>query len=169
MQRGIAAALVTLGTACLAPAARADVSLGVLTCTLDEGSVASAAPSSRQGARDHERDALCTFQAKGGAEETYVGKFQGVSPSPGRNRALMWVVRSAADVPARPGLLAQRYAADPTKPADPSSPIIGEVHPEIALQTMADALPSAASASENPPPKGFVVIGVELALTASAC
>jgi hypothetical protein len=163
MRRAMAAAGVALGMVWLAAQAGADATLGVLTCTLAAGNSASGAPPSSQ-----RRDALCTFQARSGVQETYAARFRGLTPSPGRDKALMWVVKGAADGTAPPGLLAQSYTADPTKPADQNSPIVGEARPEIELQTMADAAEGSASVSEKPPPHGFVVIGVELTLTASS-
>jgi Protein of unknown function (DUF992) len=145
--------------------ASADVALGVLTCTLAEGE--AAAPGDAPVA-SQKRDALCTFMAKSGVEETYIGKFQGVTTTPSHNKALMWVVKSASGSAAHPGLLQQTYTADPAKPADHKSPIIGEVNADIQLQTMADENEGNASVSEKPPPRGFVVIGVELKLTSSA-
>jgi hypothetical protein len=165
MRRGLIAAVVALQACCLGSAsAGADITLGVLTCTLAE----SGTPAGDAAVANQRRDALCTFKAKGGMEETYAGRFQGVNPSPGRNKALMWVVKGASPGTAQPGMLAQSYAADPAKPSDQKAPIIGEVHPDIQLYTMADEAEGSASLSEKPPPKGFVVIGVELTLTASA-
>jgi hypothetical protein len=162
--RGLVAAVVVLGAWCLGPArAGADVTLGVLTCTLAE----SGTPAGDAAAASQKRDALCTFKAKGGVEETYAGKFHGVNPSPGRNKAMIWVVKGAS-AGAHPGMLAQTYAADPGKPSDQKTPIIGEAHPDIQLHTMADEAEGSASLSEKPPPKGFIVIGVQLTLTASA-
>ncbi len=163
--RGLIAAVVAFVVGCLGPAhAGADVTLGVLTCTLAE----SGSPAGDAAAASQKRDALCTFKAKGGMEETYAGKFQGVSPSPGRNKALMWVVKGASAGSTQPGMLAQTYAADPGKPSDQKAPIIGEAHPDIQLHTMADEAEGSASLSEKPPPKGFIVIGLQLTLTASA-
>jgi len=167
MQRGLVAAVVAVavGACCLGSAtAGADITLGVLTCTLAE----SGTPAGDAAAANQKRDALCTFKAKSGVEETYAGRFHGVSPSPGRNKALIWIVKGASTGTVEPGMLAQTYAADPAKPSDQKTPIIGEAHPDIQLHTMADEAEGSASLSEKPPPKGFVVIGVELTLTASA-
>ena len=161
MQRCLAAiAASTLSV--LAPTARADVEIGVLTCTLAASDPAADAPLTNQ------RDALCTFQAKGGAEETYIGKFEGVGTSTDRHSAYMWIVKSASLERAQPGLLEQSYATDRAKPVDEKSPIIGEGNNDIRLLTMADEREGSASASEKTPPKGFVVIGVELKLKSTS-
>jgi hypothetical protein len=167
MQRRLTVLVVAvLWAFCLgAGTASADVALGVLTCTIAEGEAAAA---SETAVASQKRDALCTFKAKSGVEETYIGKLQGVSTTPSRNKALMWVVRSASGSAAHPGLLQQSYATDPAKPADQKSPIVGELNADIQLQTMADENEGSASVSEKPPPRGFVVIGLELKLTSSA-
>jgi Protein of unknown function (DUF992) len=161
MQRCLAAvAASTLSV--LAPTARADVEIGVLTCTLAASDPAADAPLTNQ------RDALCTFQAKSGAEETYIGRFEGVGTSTDRNSAYMWIVKSASLERTQPGLLEQSYATDRAKPVDEKSPIIGEGNSDIRLLTMADEREGSASASEKTPPKGFVVIGVELKLKSTS-
>ena len=136
--------------------------IGVLTCTLAAGDPAADAPLTNQ------RDALCTFQAKSGAEETYIGRFEGVGTSTDRNSAYMWIVKSASLERTQPGLLEQTYATDRAKPVDEKSPIVGEGNSDIRLLTMADEREGSASASEKTPPKGFVVIGVELKLKSTS-
>jgi hypothetical protein len=165
MARRLAGLVVLWAFLLGAGTASADVALGFLTCTLAEGE--AAAPGDAIIA-SQKRDALCTFKAKSGLEETYIGKFQGVSTTPAHNKALMWVVKSASGSAAYPGLLQQTYTADPAKPADQKTPIIGEVNADIQLQTMADENEGSASVSEKAPPRGFVVIGLELKLTSSA-
>jgi hypothetical protein len=147
----------------LASTARADVEIGVLTCTL-----AASDPAADTPLINLRRDALCTFQAKSGAEETYIGRFEGVGTSSDRNSAFMWIVRSASLERTQPGLLEQTYATDRAKPVDEKSPIIGEANSDIRLLTMADEREGSASASEKAPPKGFVVIGVELKLKSTS-
>jgi hypothetical protein len=146
------------------PMARAEIAIGVLTCTLAEAEPAATS----EVVASQRREALCTFKAKSGVEETYAGRFQGVSALPGRNKALIWVVKSASGSAAHPGILEQSYTADPAKPADQKTPIIGEVNTDIQLQTMADENEGSATVSERSPPRGFVVIGLELKLTSSA-
>jgi hypothetical protein len=165
MMRGCLAAVAASALSVLAPTARADVELGVLTCTLGASDPATAdAPLANQ-----KRDAVCTFQSKSGAEETYIGIFEGVvGTASDRNPARMWIVRSASGGRAHPGLLEQSYAADRGKPVDEKSPIISEVNGDIRLQTMADEHAGSVSAGEKAPPKGFVVIGVELKLKSTA-
>jgi len=145
--------------------ARADEEVGVLTCTLAE---AGSAPASDIPTAGQTRDALCTFKAKGGAEETYAGKVQGVSISPEHKGALIWVVKSTSGAAAEPGLLQQTYASDPAKPADQKPPMIGEANSDIILHSMADKLEGSASASQKAAPAGFVILGVELRLTATS-
>jgi Protein of unknown function (DUF992) len=161
MQRCLAAVAAS-ALSVLAPTARADVEIGVLTCTLAASDPAADAPLTNQ------RDALCTFQAKSGAEETYIGRFEGVGTSTDRNSAYMWIVKSASLERTQPGLLEQSYATDRAKPVDEKSPIIGEGNSDIRLLTMADEREGSASASEKTPPKGFVVIGVELKLKSTS-
>jgi hypothetical protein len=161
MQRCLAAVAAS-ALSVLAPTARADVEIGVLTCTLAASDPAADAPLTNQ------RDALCTFQAKSGAEETYIGKFEGVGTSTNRNSAFMWIVKSASLERTQPGLLEQSYATDRAKPVDEKSPIVGEGNGDIRLLTMADEREGSASASEKTPPKGFVVIGVELKLKSTS-
>ena len=167
MQRHLAQVVVAVLWACWlgAGAARADAAIGVLTCTLAEAEAAAPSDAPIVGQK---RDALCTFKAKSGLEETYAAKFQGVSALPGRNKALMWVVKSVSGSVTHPGMLQQSYAADPAKPTDQKTPIIGEANADIQLQTMADESEGSASLSEKPPPTGFVVLGLELRLTSSA-
>lgn len=163
--RSCLAAVAASALSVLAPTARADVELGVLTCTL--GASDPAAPDAPLA--NQKRDAVCTFQAKSGAEETYIGIFEGVvGTASDRNPARMWIVRSASVGRAPPGLLEQTYAADRGKPIDDTSPIIGEVNSDIRLQTMADEHAGSVGAGEKAPPKGFVVIGVELKLKSTA-
>jgi hypothetical protein len=162
MRRCLAAAVAS-ALSVLAPTARAEVEIGVLTCTLAAGDPAAETPLTNQ-----RRDALCTFQTRGGAEETYIGKFEGIGTASDRDGALMWIVKSASQERTQPGLLEQNYATDRAKPVDEKSPIIGEENSDIRLMTMADEREGSASASERTPPKGFVVIGVELRLKSTS-
>jgi hypothetical protein len=166
MRRGLAAvaASALLAVLVLAETARADVEIGVLTCTLAAGDP----PAADIPLANQRRDAVCTFKTKSGAEETYVGKFEGVSTTSERKRALMWIVKSTSARKAQPGLLEQTYAADRGRPVDQNSPIIGEAKSDIRLLTMADQQEGSASASEKLPPKGFVIIGVELKLKSTS-
>jgi hypothetical protein len=161
MQRCLAAVAAS-ALSVLAPTARADVEIGVLTCTLAASDPTADAPLTNQ------RDALCTFQAKSGAEETYIGRFEGVGTATDRNSAFMWIVKSASLERTQPGLLEQSYATDRAKPVDEKSPIVGEGNSDIRLLTMADEREGSASAGEKTPPKGFVVIGVALKLKSTS-
>jgi len=155
--------LVTFGLA--GPAAADKVDIGVLTCTMAEG---GDAPAANATAAASERDIVCAFQLKNGGEETYVGRVQGVSLSGDGRAALLWTVTGVAATPTGPGLLQQSYAADPAAPRDQTPALIGEVNSDIILQSMADTKEGNTSQSEKPPPTGFVVIGVELKLKATA-
>jgi len=157
------AAVAASALSVLGPTARADVEIGVLTCTL-----AASDPAADTQLTNQSRDALCTFQANSGAEETYTGKFEGVGASSDRNGAFIWIVKSATVERTQPGLLEQTYATDRAKPVDEKSPIVGEANSDIRLLTMADEREGSASASEKTPPKGFVIIGVELKLKSTS-
>jgi uncharacterized protein DUF992 len=161
----LAAVMVTTCWACSANAEKADVEIGMLTCTLGEP---GEAPTSDASSAGQMRDAHCTFKPKNGAEETYAGKVQGVSISADQKGALIWVVKSASGAPVEPGLLQQTYAIDPTKPADQKPPMLGEANSDIALHSMADKSEGSASASEKPEPTGFVILSIELKLKSTS-
>jgi hypothetical protein len=161
----VVAVALTTCWAFSAVAEQVDVEIGVLTCTLGEH---GEAPASNAPSGGQTRDALCTFKAKSGPEETYAGRFQGVSISTDQNGALIWRVKSASGAAVEPGLLQQSYASDPTKPADQMPPLIGEANSDIALHSMADKSEGSASATEKPAPTGFVILGVELKLKSTS-
>jgi hypothetical protein len=108
-QTSLAALILTLAWACSAIADKADVEIGMLTCTLgDPGEV----PTGDASFGRQSRDALCIFKLKNGTEETYAGKVQGVSISVEQKGALIWVVKSVAGAAVGPGLLEQTYGRD---------------------------------------------------------
>jgi uncharacterized protein DUF992 len=150
--------------ACLAAAEQAELEIGVVTCTLAD----IGGPSTNAQAAGQMRDALCTFKPKGGAEETYTGKVQGVSISADQKGALIWLVKSASGAAIAPGLLQQTYATDPKTPADQKPRLIGEANSDIALHSMADKSEGSASATEKPAPTGFVILSVELKLKSTS-
>jgi Protein of unknown function (DUF992) len=165
MWRPILTALATASWACAAVADPADVDIGSLTCTL--GELGEALPGD-SGAAGQTRDAICTFTANGGADETYAGKVQGVSISTDEKGALIWKVKSTSGAAIGPGLLEQRFATDAQKSVDQSPPLIGEVNADIALHSMADKSEGSASATEKAQPTGFVILSVELKLKATS-
>jgi hypothetical protein len=76
------------------------------------------------GAEVRERDILCGFRLKSGAE-TYSGKLRSVGVSGGYRRTLLWLVKAPPTVLPLPlplGPLRQSYVADATAPADESPP-----------------------------------------------
>jgi uncharacterized protein DUF992 len=161
----LAAVMVTTCWAFSANAQKADVEIGMLTCTLGQpGEV----PTNEASSAGQMRDAFCTFKPKSGADETYAAKVQGVSISADQKGALIWVVKSASGGAAEPGLLQQTYAIDPTKPADQNPPMIGEANSDIVLHSMADNSEGSASTTEKPAPTGFVILSVELKLKSTS-
>jgi hypothetical protein len=161
----LATVVITTCGALSAVAEQADVEIGVLICTLGElGEV----PASTALSVGQTREALCTFKPESGPEETYAGRFQGVSISKGQNGVLIWRVKSASGAVAEPGLLKQSYANDPTKPADQMPPLIGEANSDIVLHSMADKSEGSASATEKPSPAGFVILSVDLELKSAS-
>jgi hypothetical protein len=154
-------------TTCWAWSALADdayTEVGVLMCTLGEPgqSAASETPSA-----ERTREALCTFMATNGEEETYAGSAEGISISTDRRGTLIWVVRAASGV-AEPGALQQIFAADSKTPADQKSPLIGEKNSSVVLHSMADETEGSASAPEKPTPTGFVILKLELTLKSAS-
>ena len=149
-----------------AVAQKVDVEIGVLTCTLEEPSKApnTAAPS----VDSQVREAICTFKPKSGAEETYAGIVQGVSLSPDKTKAVIWTVKADTVMPSVPGLLQQNYAPDRATPADQLPPMIGETNSRIILQSMTDTREDSASATQKPPPAGYVIIGLQLKLKSTS-
>jgi uncharacterized protein DUF992 len=147
-------------------AQKADVEIGVLTCALEEPSKvpSTAAPS----VENQVRDAICTFKPKSGAEETYAGIVQGVSLSPDKTTAVLWVVKADTVMPSAPGLLQQNYAPDSSTPADQLPPLVGETNSRIILQTMADKSEGSASATQKSPPTGYVIVGLQLKLKSTS-
>jgi hypothetical protein len=156
----LALACSTAGLAAMAQ--RADVEIGTLTCTLAEAGDAPA--SEAAAAAGQTRDAVCSFRPRTGGEEIYAGLMQGVSLSPDRKGAVIWLVKGAPGVSLSVGLLEQTFAADPKTASDTTGPMIGEANADIALHSMADKAEGSASAAEKPRPTGFVITGVELKL-----
>jgi hypothetical protein len=111
---------------------------------------------------------MCSYQLKNGAEESYVGRVQGITLSGDGRAALLWTVTGVAATFMAPGLLQQDYEADPAAPKDQTPALIGEVNSDIVLQSMADTKEGNASQSEKPPTAGFVVLRLELKLKATA-
>ena len=138
--------------------------VGVLMCVLGEPGQAGA---SEVPTAERMREALCTFLAKTGEEETYAGNAQGVSVSTDRRGTLIWVVRAASGV-ADPGVLQQVFAVDTKKPADQKSPLIGERNSDVVLHSMLDESEGSASAAEKPAPTGFVILKLELTLKSAS-
>jgi hypothetical protein len=139
----------------------ADIELGVLTCTLAEPTDAPASDLPGRQARD----AFCSFRPAKGAEETYIGRMQGVSLSPDQKGAVIWRV-TGVGVPVKSmaaGFLEQAYAADAKVPSDQMAPMIGEDNASIVLHSMADRAEGSASAA-RPLPTGFVITSLELKL-----
>lgn len=150
--------------ACSPLAENAYTEVGVLMCVLGEPgqSAASETPTA-----ERTREALCTFRATNGEEETYAGNAQGVSISTDRRATLIWVVRAASGV-ADPGALQQIFATDTKKPADQKSPLIGEKNSNVMLHSMADETEGSASGPERPTPTGFVILKLELMLKSAS-
>jgi hypothetical protein len=138
--------------------------VGVLSCELGEP---GQAPASDTPSAERTREALCTFRAANGEEETYAGNAQGVSISTDRRGTLIWVVRAASGV-AEPGALQQVFATDTKKPADQKSPLIGERNSDVVLHSMLDETEGSASATEKPTPTGFVILKLELTLKSAS-
>jgi hypothetical protein len=138
--------------------------VGVLMCVLGEPGQAAA---SDVASAERTREALCTFKARNGEEETYTGSAQGVSISADRRTTLIWVVRAASGV-AEPGALQQVFATDTKKPADQKAPLIGERNSDVVLHSMLDETEGSASSTEKPTPTGFVILKLELALKSAS-
>ena len=149
---------------CTAPAENAYTEVGVLMCVLGEpGQAAASEVPSTEGTRE----ALCSFKATNGEEETYAGSAQGISISTDRRGTLIWVVRTASGA-AEPGALQQIFAADSKTPADQKSPLIGEKNSSVVLHSMADETEGSASAPEKATPTGFVILKLELTLKSAS-
>jgi Protein of unknown function (DUF992) len=161
------AALMAMGCAWNTAAAqyKMAIEVGVLTCSVFESGRAEAGA----GVEVQERDILCSFRLKNGAEETYTGKLQGVGVSGEYKGTLLWLVRAPPTVlPSPPGLLQQSYAADAKAPADEIPALIGEVNSDIVLQSMADKDEESTDAPEKSKPGDFIVLGVRLNLRSAS-
>lgn len=156
---------VTTCWPCSVIAAKADVEIGVLTCTLGEPGEALPSTASLTG---QTRNAFCTFKPKSGADETYAGKIQGVSISQNHRGALIWVVRHASRTAVEPGLLQQSYTSDRNTPTDQEPPMMGEANADIALHTMADKSQGSASTTGKATLNGYVILSLELKLKSSS-
>ena len=157
------AALMAVGCAWNTAAAqqKMTIEVGVLTCSLFE----SGRAETGAGVEVQERDILCSFRLKSGAEETYTGKLRGVGVSGKYKRTLLWLVKAPPPVmPSPPGLLQQNYAADAKAPADEIPALIGEANSDIVLQSMSDKDEESTGLPERSKPGDFVVLGVGLKL-----
>jgi len=141
---------------------RADIEIGVLTCTLDPPGTTGPTVESQL------RDAVCVFKPKSGTEESYGGQLQGVSLSPDKTTTVIWIVKADTVMPSVPGLLQQSYALDPATPADHLGPLVGETNSRIILQSMTDKREGSASAAQKPPPTGYVITGLQLKLKSAS-
>jgi hypothetical protein len=156
----VAVAVMTCWS-CSTVAERADVEIGVLTCTLGEP---TPVPPSTTLSTQRTRDALCTFTPRTGAHEIYAGKVEGVSISQDQRGALIWVVKQATGAAVEPGLLQQSYASDRNTPADQEPPLTGEINSAIALYSMADKSEGSAGTKGKVALRGYVIINLELTL-----
>ena len=164
MRRDLLAAVVVLsGFPCAAAPEKPFVEIGVLSCTLGEVN----SPSSVVAARPT-REALCSFKSKSGLEETYAGQIEGVSISPDVRATLIWTVKSTSGATPEPGSLAQAYVVDAAASAELDPPVVGATNANLILQSMADKPEGAASSMNKPPPRGFVVLAIELTLKAAS-
>jgi len=148
-----------------AVAQKADVELGVLTCTLEAPSKAA---ESGPVSESQLRGALCTFKPKQGSEEAYDRSVEGMSLSPDARTTAIWVVKADGVLPSVPGLLQQTYALDRNAPTDQLPPLIGQMNERIVLQSMADKEEGAASATEKRPPTGYVITALQLKLKSAS-
>jgi Protein of unknown function (DUF992) len=144
-----------------AVAQKADVEIGVLTCTLEELSNAAGANGS---AENQVRDAFCTFKPKSGSEESYGGAVRGLSLSQDTKTTVIWVVKADTVMPLVPGLLQQSYTLDPATPVDQLGPLVGETNSRIILQSMTDKREGSTNAAQKPSTTGYVVTGLQLKL-----
>ena len=155
------AAAVWACSAAIAQTATDEV--GVLTCTLAE---AGDAPGSDTGGQI--RDALCSFQPRKGAVETYIGKIRGFSLSPDATTTVIWLVKAPTGTSLDVGFLEQTYATDPKASAEQMAPLIGEKDASIVLQSKSDKQEGSASAPQKASPTGFVITGVGLKLKSTS-
>lgn len=165
MWRRALAALAAIN--CWAGSAVADygyTDIGVLTCALGEPGQAAATETPTA---ERTREALCTFRARNGEEQTYAGSAQGISISTDHRGTLIWVVKAASGV-AEPGSLQQVFATDTKKPADQKSPLIGERNSDVVLHSMLDETEGSASVPEKPTPTGFVILKLQLTLKSAS-
>ena len=120
-------------------AQKADVEIGILTCTLDEPS--KAPDTTAPNIESQVREAVCTFKPKSGAEEIYAGIVQGVSLTPDKTKAVIWIVKADTVMPSAPGLLQQNYARDRATPADQLPPLVGLITIETPLRSPSSGCP----------------------------
>lgn len=160
--------MVLATTACWvssAAALNADVEIGVLACTL---STPREDPAGTEPSGERTREALCTFLANTGVEETYTGKVDGISITADQEGTLIWVVRSPSQLHTQPGALQKVFTSDSGRSADQKPPLIGEGNAELALHSMSDKPEGSASAAARPAPSGFVILRLELKLQSSS-
>jgi hypothetical protein len=154
------AALIAATYAWTAIAAQEGVQVGLLACALGE----QASSRTDDPAGTATRQALCTFKAKNGAQEKYVGNVQLVQPLATHKVTLLWRVRVAPAISAAPGFLEQNYAADSRKLANRVLDLVGETNSRVVLQSMADRKEGSARAKKRSPREGVTVLRVELKL-----
>ena len=143
---------------------RAEIDVGVLSCTLEQAQNESDNAAAATGAT---RDALCTFRARTGLEESYVGLVEGVTLSADHIATAMWVVKGTTEVQLAPGILQQNYVVEQGKQADQLAPLLGTTNPNLVLHAMTDAKEGSASESQKPRPTGYIIIGIQLKLKAT--
>jgi hypothetical protein len=131
------------------------VEVGVLACNFSQS---SRDETGRAGVELQAGDILCSFKLRSSAEETYTGRLLGVSVPAEHNSA----------TPPAPGLLQQRYVADAKAPADQIPDVIGEMNPDIVLQSMAERSGGRTRAPEKSPAGDFIILEVELKLKSTA-
>ena len=142
---------------------RAEVDVGVLSCTLEQAQNNDATPA----ATGATRDALCTFRARNGLEESYVGLVEGVTLSAEHIATAMWVVKGTTEIQLEPGVLQQNYVVEQGKQADQLAPLLGTTNPNLVLHAMADAKEGSASEAQKPRPTGYIIVGIQLKLKAT--
>lgn len=168
LPRSCSTALAVIGCALNSAMAqqKITVEVGVLACNFSES---SRDVTGRAGAELQAGNILCSFKLKSGAEETYTGRLRGVSVPAEHKGTLLWVVKiPSSATPSAPGLLQQRYVADAKAAADQIPDVIGEMNPDIVLQSMAERSEGRTHAPEKLLADDFVILEVELKLKSTA-
>jgi hypothetical protein len=142
------------------------VEIGVLSCTL--GQEIGIAPADQNSASEA-REILCSFKpSNSSVEETYTGALKSINaagPIP-LKLTILWTVRAPVGTRTAPGLLQQRYAADPAAPAVQVAPLVGERNVEITLQPMSDKEVGSASKERQAAPP-YAITAIEIKLNAT--